>query len=54
MSGIGAGMAVGGAIVETAGVRYAFATGATIVAAMALLALAITPQSAASQARAND
>lgn len=54
VSGIGAGMAVGGAIVEAAGVRYAFATGATIVAAMALLALAITPQSAASQARAND
>jgi MFS family permease len=54
VSGIGAGMALGGAIVEQFGVRYAFACGATIVAAMALLALAITPQSAASAARAND
>lgn len=51
VSGIGAGMATGGAIVEAYGVRYSFATGAAIVAAMALLAFAITPQSAASRAR---
>lgn len=51
VSGIGAGMAVGGAIVEAVGVRYAFATGGAIVFAMALLALGITPQSAASRAR---
>ena len=54
VSGIGAGMALGGAIVEAVGIRYAFATGAAIVGAMALLALAISPQSAAAQARAND
>jgi MFS family permease len=54
VSGIGAGMALGGAIVEAVGIRYAFATGAAIVGAMALLALTISPQSAAAQARAND
>jgi MFS family permease len=54
VSGIGAGMAMGGAIVEAVGVRFAFATGAVIVAAMALLALAISPQPAAAQAPAND
>jgi predicted MFS family arabinose efflux permease len=42
VSGIGAGIATGGAIVETLGVRYAFATGAAIIAAMALLALALS------------
>jgi hypothetical protein len=47
-------MALGGAIVEAVGIRYAFATGAAIVGAMALLALTISPQSAAAQARAND
>jgi predicted MFS family arabinose efflux permease len=54
VSGIGAGMALGGAIVEAVGIRYAFATGAAIVGAMALLALTISPQPAAGQARAND
>jgi predicted MFS family arabinose efflux permease len=54
VSGIGAGMALGGAIVETVGIRPAFATGSAIVGAMALLALAISPQSAASKARANN
>jgi MFS family permease len=54
VSGIGAGMALGGAIVEAIGIRYAFVTGAAIVGAMALLALTISPQSAAAQARAND
>ena len=42
VSGIGAGIATGGAIVETLGVRYAFATGAGIIAAMALLALGLS------------
>ena len=42
VSGIGAGIATGGAIVESLGVRYAFATGAAIIAAMALLALALS------------
>jgi MFS family permease len=42
VSGIGAGIASGGAIVESLGVRYAFATGAAIIAAMALLALALS------------
>jgi MFS family permease len=42
VSGIGAGIATGGAIVESIGVRYVFATGAAIIAAMALLALALS------------
>jgi len=42
VSGIGAGIATGGAIVESVGVRYVFATGAAIIAAMALLALALS------------
>jgi MFS family permease len=54
VSGIGAGMALGGAIVENVGVRHAFATGAAIVAAMAVLALGIRPQSSAAIARATD
>jgi predicted MFS family arabinose efflux permease len=54
VSGIGAGMALGGAIVEHVSVRHAFATGAAIVGAMALLALTIRPPSAAALARAND
>jgi MFS family permease len=52
VSGIGAGMAAGGAIVETLGVRYAFATGAVVVAAMAVLALAIVPRPVAEAAAA--
>jgi MFS family permease len=43
VSGIGAGMALGGFIVEHSGVRTAFAVGGVVVAAMALLALAISP-----------
>ena len=42
VSGIGAGIAMGGAIVETWGARYVFAVGAAIIAAMALLALALS------------
>ncbi len=47
VSGIGAGMALGGFIVERVGVKYAFAVGAVIVGAMALLALAISPRPSA-------
>jgi MFS family permease len=43
VSGIGAGIATGGAIVESSGPPYAFATGAAIIAAMALLTLALKP-----------
>lgn len=39
VSGIGAGMALGGTMVETVGLRPTFAAGAAIMAAMALLAL---------------
>jgi len=39
VSGLGVGMAAGGALVETAGVRSAFAAGGTIVVAMALVVL---------------
>ncbi len=39
VSGLGAGMALGGTLVETAGVKAAFATAGAIVCAMALLAL---------------
>ncbi len=43
VSGLGTGMALGGQIVEHAGVRVPFAIGAAIVAAMAVLALALSP-----------
>jgi MFS family permease len=52
VSGIGAGMALGGALVETQGVRFAFATGSLIVGAMAVLALAISPRPVADAAPA--
>lgn len=39
VSGLGAGMALGGAMVETVGLRPTFAFGAALMAAMALLAL---------------
>ena len=51
VSGLGAGMALGGFLVETTGLRSAFATGAASVAAMAVLGLAIT-SGAARRARA--
>jgi predicted MFS family arabinose efflux permease len=41
VSGIGLGIAVGGAIVEAHGVRAAFGCGAAIVAAVSLLALTL-------------
>jgi MFS family permease len=39
--GLGAGVALGGTLVETVGLRYAFALGGCVIAAMAMLALAI-------------
>lgn len=54
VSGLGAGMALGGYLVETAGLRWAFVTGAVVVAAMTLVALAITPGRGAVAARAGD
>jgi MFS family permease len=45
VSGLGAGMALGGWLVETVGVRVAFAFGGCVVAMMALLALSISAPS---------
>jgi MFS family permease len=54
VSGIGAGMALGGAMVETVGLRPTFAMGGAIMAAMAFFALlALSPRSPQA-ARAND
>ena len=53
VSGLGAGMALGGLLVETTGIRSAFATGAALVAAMSILALQITPAPAAKPAAAD-
>jgi len=53
VSGLGAGMALGGLLVETTGIRSAFAIGALVVAAMALLALQITPAPAPKPAAAD-
>jgi MFS family permease len=39
VSGLGAGMAVGGTLIETAGIRTAFVAAGAIACAMALLAL---------------
>ena len=46
VTGLGAGMALGGILVENVGLRENFATGSIIVAAMALLALAMDASSA--------
>lgn len=54
VSGIGAGMALGGLMVETVGLRPTFAAGAAIMAAMALFALLALSPRAARVARAND
>ncbi len=51
VSGLGAGMALGGFLVETTGLRSAFATGSAIVAAMAIIGLVVT-SGAARRARA--
>ena len=44
VSGLGAGMALGGLLVETTGLRSAFLSGALIVSAMSIVALQITPR----------
>jgi predicted MFS family arabinose efflux permease len=54
VSGLGAGMALGGHMVEQQGVRAPFAVGAAIVGAMAMLALALTPARRVAPARGND
>jgi predicted MFS family arabinose efflux permease len=55
VSGLGAGLAFGGWLVETHGLPSAFFTGAAILCAMALLALAIAaPLAPELRARAND
>lgn len=46
VSGIGSGMALGGALVEHAGIRVAFATGGCIMVAMALLIYVALPTAA--------
>jgi MFS family permease len=53
VSGLGAGMALGGLLVETTGLRSAFLTGALVVAAMSILALQITPAPAPREAAAH-
>jgi MFS family permease len=52
VSGLGAGMALGGLLVETTGLRFAFVSGALIVSAMSILALQIGPASAVREATA--
>lgn len=54
VSGLGAGMALGGWLVETAGLRSAFITGGVIVALVSLIALQISAPNASAPARAND
>jgi MFS family permease len=50
VTGLGAGMALGGYLAETRGVRYAFAVGAAITAAVALTSLALRPEARAASA----
>ena len=52
-SGLGAGMALGGLLVETTGLRSAFICGALITSAMSIIALQITPPRAAAEAAAD-
>jgi MFS family permease len=53
VSGLGAGMALGGLLVETTGLRSAFLTGALVVSAMSILALQIAPMPATQPATAD-
>ena len=53
VSGLGAGMALGGLLVETTGLRSAFICGALITSAMSIVALQIMPPRAASEAAAD-
>lgn len=52
--GLGAGVALGGTLVETVGLRPAFALGGVVVACMSLLALTITAKPHAPRASAAD
>jgi MFS family permease len=52
VSGLGAGIAMGGLLVETTGLRSAFISGALIVSAMSIPALQITPARTAPEAAA--
>lgn len=54
VSGLGAGLALGGWVIETAGLRPAFVMASGVVLAMALLALFIAPPRDAAAARAAD
>jgi MFS family permease len=54
VSGIGAGMAVGGAMVESVGLRPTFALGAAIMTAMALGTLVLLSPDAPEEVRASD
>jgi MFS family permease len=49
VSGLGAGMALGGFLVEHASLTAMFATGSIVVTAMALLALTVSPQPTAAR-----
>jgi MFS family permease len=53
VSGLGAGIALGGLLVETTGLRSAFVSGALVVSAMSILALQIGPARAAREAPAS-
>ena len=53
VSGLGAGMALGGLLVETTGLRSAFICGALITSAVSIVALQITPRRATSEAAAD-
>jgi len=53
VSGLGAGMALGGLLVETSGLRSAFVSGALVASAMSILALQITPPPASREAAAD-
>ena len=54
VSGLGAGMALGGALAEHAGLRTAFASAAAIVAAMSIFILALLTPAPGAVARAGD
>src|SRR5947207_13000183 len=53
VSGLGAGMALGGLLVETTGLRSAFLSGELIVSAMSIVALQIAPPRAERPATAD-
>jgi len=53
VSGLGAGMALGGLLVETSGLPSAFVSGALVASAMSILALQITPPPATREAAAD-